>query len=46
MRLLKQGAVRVDSERVTMPETLFFPGETHLLQVGKRGIAKINCIVV
>jgi tyrosyl-tRNA synthetase len=46
MRLLKQGAVRVDSERVTAPETLFFPGETHLLQVGKRGIAKINCIVV
>jgi tyrosyl-tRNA synthetase len=46
MRLLKQGAVRVDGERVTAPETLFFPGETRLLQVGKRGIAKINCRVV
>ena len=46
MRLLKQGAVRVGGERVSTPETLFFPGETYLLQVGKRGIAKINCIVV
>jgi len=46
MRLLKQGAVRVGGERVNTPETLFFPGETYLLQVGKRGIAKINCIVV
>jgi len=46
MRLLKQGAVRVGGERVTAPETLFFPGETYLLQVGKRGIAKINCRVV
>jgi len=46
MRLLKQGAVRVGGERVTAPETLFFPGETHLLQVGKRGIAKIICRVV
>ena len=46
MRLLKQGAVRVGGERVNAPETLFFPGETYLLQVGKRGIAKINCIVV
>lgn len=46
MRLLKQGAVRVGGERISTPETLFFPGETYLLQVGKRGIAKINCIVV
>jgi tyrosyl-tRNA synthetase len=46
MRLLKQGAVRVGGERVNTPETLFFPGETYLLQVGKRGIAKINCRVV
>lgn len=46
MRLLKQGAVRVGGERISAPETLFFPGETYLLQVGKRGIAKINCIVV
>jgi len=43
MRLLKQGAVRIDGERVVAPETLFFPGETHLLQVGKRGIAKVFC---
>ena len=46
MRLLKQGAVRVGGERISTPETLLFPGETYLLQVGKRGIAKINCIVV
>ena len=46
MRLLKQGAVRVGGERISTPETLFFPGETYLLQVGKRGIAKINCVVV
>ena len=43
MRLLKAGAVRVGGERVVVPETLFFPGETHLLQVGKRGIAKVFC---
>ena len=43
MRLLKQGAVRVGGERVNTPETLFFPGETYLLQVGKRGIAKVIC---
>jgi tyrosyl-tRNA synthetase len=43
MRLLKQGAVRLGGERVVALETLFFPGETHLLQVGKRGIAKVFC---
>jgi tyrosyl-tRNA synthetase len=42
-RLLKQGAVRIGGERVEAPETLFFPGETHIVQVGKRGLAKIVC---
>jgi tyrosyl-tRNA synthetase len=45
-RLLQAGAVRVDGERVVERETLFFPGETPILQVGKRGIAKLMLIGV
>ncbi len=45
-RLLQAGAVRVDGERVVARETLFFPNETHILQVGKRGVAKLMTIGV
>ena len=42
MRLLKQGAVRIGGERVNAPETLFLPGETHIVQVGKRAWARLR----
>lgn len=42
MRMLKQNAVKVDQERVTDPKSLFFSGQTVLLQVGKRRIARTH----
>lgn len=42
LRMLKQGAVRVDQERVEDPDTVFSAGATHLIQVGKRRFAKIR----
>ena len=40
MRMLKQGAVKLDQERVTDPKQVFLPGRSVLLQVGKRRIAR------
>ncbi len=40
MRMLKQGAVKLDQQRVSDPKQLFFPGQTVLIQVGKRRIAR------
>ena len=41
-RLLGQGAVRVDGTTVTDVNFHFIPGEHHLLEVGKRRIARIE----
>ncbi len=41
-RLLGQGAVRVDGVTVTDVNFRFVPGEHHLLEVGKRRIARIE----
>ncbi len=41
-RLISQGAVRVDGEPVTDPNFRFVPGRNHLLEVGKRRIARIE----
>lgn len=42
MRLIKQGAVRIDSERIVDPSRVIAaPGE-HLVQVGKRRIARVR----
>ncbi|HTY56851.1 MAG TPA: tyrosine--tRNA ligase, partial [Candidatus Binataceae bacterium] len=41
-RLLSQGAVRVDGAPVTDVNFRFVPGEHHLLEVGKRRIARIE----
>lgn len=41
MRLLKQGAVRIDGERVTDPKRTLPTGVEHLIQVGKRRAARI-----
>jgi tyrosyl-tRNA synthetase len=41
-RQLKQGAVRVDGQRVEDAGTAFGPGESHVFQVGKRRVAKVS----
>ena len=42
MRQIKQGAVRVDGARVVDPNVVFRAGNTHVLQVGKRRIARVT----
>jgi tyrosyl-tRNA synthetase len=41
-RMIEQGAVRVDGERVADRDTTLAPGARHLLQVGKRGFAAVT----
>ena len=41
-RMIKQGAVRIDGERVADRETALDAGSTHVYQVGKRKFAKIH----
>jgi len=41
-RLIDQGAVRVDGERVGSRETVLEAGSTYLLQAGKRGFARVT----
>ena len=43
MRMVGQGAVRIDGEKVTDPKTAIATGSTHVFQVGKRRFARI-CI--
>jgi len=40
-RMIKQGAVRIDGERVADRETAVEAGSTHVYQVGKRKIARV-----
>jgi tyrosyl-tRNA synthetase len=42
MRQVKQGAVRVDGERVEDAARRFTAGNTHVFQVGKRRIARVT----
>jgi tyrosyl-tRNA synthetase len=42
IRLVGQGAVRVDGERVSEAKQLFARGESHVFQVGKRRFARIR----
>ncbi|GAB4363031.1 MAG: tyrosine--tRNA ligase [Methylohalobius crimeensis] len=42
LRMIKQGAVRIDGERVSDPGRMIPAGETHVFQVGKRRFAKIE----
>ena len=41
-RLIEQGAVRVDGERVGSRDAVLKAGSTYLLQAGKRGIARVT----
>ena len=42
MRMVKQGAVRIDGERVGDPTLEIPAGETHVIQVGKRRFARVT----
>lgn len=42
IRMIEQGAVKVDGEKITDKTTRFSPGFTGIVQVGKRRIAKVN----
>jgi tyrosyl-tRNA synthetase len=41
LRMIKQGAVRMDGERVASRDVQLFAGETHVVQVGKRRVARV-----
>jgi tyrosyl-tRNA synthetase len=41
-RLIQQGAVRVDGERISDPNTRLTTNESHLLQVGRRRFVRIR----
>jgi len=43
-RMVKQGAVRVDGERVSDASRVLAPGSEHLLQVGKRRVARVRTL--
>jgi tyrosyl-tRNA synthetase len=43
-RMLKQGAVRIDGERVSDQKLLLPAGTTHIYQVGKRRFAKVRVL--
>lgn len=44
MRMLKQGAVKLDQQRISDPKQVFMSGQSVLLQVGKRRIARANLV--
>jgi tyrosyl-tRNA synthetase len=44
IRLIQQGAVRIDGERVEDPNLQISAGEKHIYQVGKRRFAKVYLI--
>jgi tyrosyl-tRNA synthetase len=41
-RMIKQGAVRIDGERLLDRDRLIPPGSTHVIQVGKRRFARVT----
>lgn len=42
MRLIKQGAVKIDGEKLEDPKTVIFAPAKHVFQVGKRKFARIE----
>jgi tyrosyl-tRNA synthetase len=45
MRLIKQGGVRLDGEKIADPGLEIAAGGTHVLQVGKRKFARVTLLV-
>ena len=43
-RLLEQSGIRINGEKASDPKASLRVGETYLLQVGKRGIAKVTLV--
>jgi tyrosyl-tRNA synthetase len=43
-RLIQQGGVRIDGEKVSDPKLALKAGETHVIQVGKRKFAKVRLV--
>jgi len=43
-RMIKQGAVRCDGERIEDKDLAITPGSTHVIQVGKRRFARVTVI--
>ena len=41
IRLIKQGAVKIDGEKIADPSLILAPGNTYVIQVGKRRLAKL-----
>ncbi|MDH5649069.1 MAG: tyrosine--tRNA ligase [Gammaproteobacteria bacterium] len=44
LRMIKQGAVRIDGERLVEPKTEIRAGAAHVYQVGKRRFAKVTVV--
>jgi tyrosyl-tRNA synthetase len=42
MRMVAQGAVKVDGERLSDPKQAFAAGTAHVFQVGKRRVARVT----
>jgi len=40
--MIKQGAVKIDGEKIEDKDLKIKPGETHIYQVGKRRFAKVS----
>jgi len=43
LRMIKQGAVKIDGEKISDPTLMISAGQTCIIQVGKRKIAQICC---
>ncbi len=43
-RMIRQGAVKIDQQKIEDPKLLFTVGTTHVFQVGKRKFARITII--
>lgn len=44
LRMIRQGAVRIDGERIEDPDLKLMPGSDQVLQVGKRRFARVKII--
>ena len=44
LRMIQQGAVKIDGERISDAKLLIPPGATHIFQVGKRRFAKVEVV--
>lgn len=44
IRMIRQGAVRIDGERIENQKLMIEKGTSHVIQVGKRRFAKVNVV--